>query len=81
MSRSRRLHDAFAYPDDDDNEAMGESDLIHDVIDMDELAPLEGEDPFVTLDTLVQELPANATTINIPLPLARQVLSSWYLKE
>lgn len=73
MSRTRKLHDAYAWHEDDDDEVdLGDEDLIHDVVDL--TLPDPDGDVFLEWDALVDAAGPTATVICVPMPLARRVL-------
>lgn len=79
MSRTRKLHDAFGwYEDDDDELELGAEDLIHDVVDL-TLPPVDG-DVFLDFDAVVEAAGPEATEVVVPVVLARRVLLALMLR-
>lgn len=79
MSRTRKLHDAFDwYNDDDDEDDMGDADLIHEIVDL--TLPDAHGDVFVEFDALLQGAEPGATAIVVPIVLAERVVAALLLR-
>ena len=76
MSRTRKLHDAYEWSDDEDDESeTGVTDIIHAYVE-----PEGADGAFAELDELLMNA-GEASHILVPVETARRILFKWLTED